>query len=62
LTERGFLLYQAALGISVTGYLFLRPWLDLETFELRISQLLSLLALLVTIVYVVVERRRYPHL
>ncbi|MBI3618727.1 prolipoprotein diacylglyceryl transferase [Candidatus Peregrinibacteria bacterium] len=62
LTERGFLLYQAALGISVTCYLFLRPWLDLETFELRISQLLSLLALLVTIVYVVVERRRYPHL
>lgn len=43
-------------------YLFVRPWLPLETFELRFSQLLSILALLAAIVYVVVHRRRHPHL
>lgn len=43
-------------------YLFARSWLPFETFELRFSQLLSILALLGAVVYVAVHRRRHPHL
>ncbi len=53
--------YEAALFTATIAYMFARPWLDFETYELRISQLLAVLALLVTVVYVVVERRRYPY-
>ncbi len=62
LTEKGFFIYELILGISSTAYIFARPWLDLETYELRFSQLLAVLTLLGTIVYVVVQRRRYPYL
>lgn len=43
-------------------YLFIRPMLPFESFELRFSQLLSILALLATVVYVTVHRKRHPHL
>lgn len=43
-------------------YLFLRPLLPLETVGLRFSQLLAILALLGTIVYVLTHRRLHPHL
>lgn len=43
-------------------YLFLRPLLPLETIGLRFSQLLAILALLGTIVYVLTHRRLHPHL
>jgi phosphatidylglycerol:prolipoprotein diacylglycerol transferase len=44
------------------AYLFIRPWLALDSFELRFSQLLCVLALLASVVYVVVHRQRHPHL
>lgn len=43
-------------------YLFVRPLLPLETVGLRFSQLLAILALLGTIVYVLTHRRLHPHL
>ena len=62
LSNRMLILCEALLGLFYGGYLFIRPWLHFATFELRFSQFLSILALLATIVYVVVHRRRYPHL
>ncbi len=53
--------YELFLLLATVGYMFARPWLDLEAFELRVSQLLAVLALLVTVVYVVVERKRHPY-
>lgn len=61
LSRRSFLLYQGALAAITVGYLFARPWLELETYEFRVSQLLAVLALLATVVYVVVERRKHPY-
>ncbi len=43
-------------------YLFVRPYVPLETVGLRFSQLLAILALLGTIVYVLAHRRLHPHL
>lgn len=53
--------YEIALLIGTVLYIIIRSWLDLEAYELRVSQLLAVLALLVTVVYVVVERRRHPY-
>lgn len=53
--------YEIVLLVATIGYMFVRPWLDVETYQLHISQLFAVLALLVTVVYVVVERRRYPY-
>lgn len=54
--------YEGLLLLFFGGYIFLRSWLDLPTFELRFSQFLSVLALLATVVYVTLHRRKYPHL
>lgn len=62
LTQRQQLLYEAAMALICGGYFILRSMLSLPTHELRFSQLLALLALFATVVYVVVHRRRYPHL
>lgn len=68
LAEKQRITPRAAIITEVVGmavcaiYLFVRPWLDFETFELRFSQLLSVLALLAAVVYVTVHRRRHPHL
>lgn len=62
LSERGFFIYELILGVLTTAYMLLRPFLDLETYELRFSQFLALLAFLGSIVYVLVQRRKYPHL
>jgi phosphatidylglycerol:prolipoprotein diacylglycerol transferase len=62
LSERSVLLYEVILLGMSAGYLFVRPLLELDTFELRFSQLLAILSLLATVVYVVVHRRTYPHL
>ncbi len=43
-------------------YLFIRPLLPLATMGLRFSQLLAILVLLGTIVYVLTHRRLHPHL
>lgn len=62
LSRRALFIYEGVLLTVVGGYALVRSQLTLETFELRFSQFLSVLALLATIVYVVVHRRRYPHL
>ncbi len=61
LTRKAFLLYQIMLAVITCGYLVARPYLDLETYEFRVSQLLAVLALLATVVYVVVQRRKHPY-
>lgn len=62
LTPRGTLFYEIFLLTLSIGYLAARPWLALETYELRFSQLLTVVALLATVVYVVFHRSKYPHL
>jgi phosphatidylglycerol:prolipoprotein diacylglycerol transferase len=62
LKPRIVIIYEAVTTVFCAAYLFIRPWLPFETFELRFSQLLAILALLGAIVYVVVHRRRHPHL
>lgn len=62
MTERQQLLYEIAMGLLFGGYFLVRPLLTLPTHELRFSQLLAVLALFASVVYVVVHRRRYPHL
>jgi phosphatidylglycerol---prolipoprotein diacylglyceryl transferase len=59
---RMVIIYEAITTTLCAGYLFIRPWLPFDTFELRFSQLLAVLALLGSIVYVAVHRRRHPHL
>jgi cytochrome c-type biogenesis protein CcmH/NrfF len=54
--------YELIMAAVFGGYILLRPWLEFASYELRLSQLLAVLALLATVVYVVVHRRRYPHL
>lgn len=55
------LIYEICLLVATTSYMLLRPHLDLNTYELRVSQLLAVIGLLITVVYVVVERRRHPY-
>ncbi len=62
LSKRGMYVYEGLLVLACVGYLLLRRTLDLEVYELRFSQLLALIGLLSTIVYVIVHRRKYPHL
>lgn len=61
LSRRTFLAYQGILVLITGTYFFARPWLELETYELRVSQLLAILSILVAIVYVVVQRKKYPY-
>lgn len=62
LSERGNLVYSSSVAVLTLLYVFLRSWIDLPQYQLRFSQVLAILALLSTIVYVVVHRRKYPHL
>lgn len=62
LRARTILISEGVLIVYAISYLTLRNWLNLSTFELRFSQFLAILVLLVTIVYVVVHRQKYPHL
>ncbi|MDD4318906.1 MAG: prolipoprotein diacylglyceryl transferase [Candidatus Peribacteraceae bacterium] len=62
LSKRVVIGYESALLLIAAGYVFLRPFLDLDTYELRFSQLLAVLSLLAAVVYVVDHRRRYPYL
>ncbi len=59
--RKTWLTYQVIVASLTLGYVLVRPWLELETHELRLSQLLAVLALLATTVYVAVERRRHPY-
>ena len=62
MTPRTVMFCEIGMTLFCAAYLLVRPTLPLETFELRFSQLLAVLALLATVVYVTVHRRRYPHL
>jgi phosphatidylglycerol---prolipoprotein diacylglyceryl transferase len=61
-TQRATMIYQGMLVTVFLAYIVVRQWLQLPTEELRFSQFLAVLALLATVVYVTVHRRRYPHL
>jgi phosphatidylglycerol:prolipoprotein diacylglycerol transferase len=62
LSERTNLIYGSVVGVLTISYVIARPWIDLPQYQLRFSQVLAILALLATVVYVVVHRRKYPHL
>ena len=62
LAPRVIVLYQSILVGVFAVFIFARQFLNLPTHELRFSQFLAVLALLATIVYVTVHRRKYPHL
>jgi len=62
LSTKGFFGYELTVLLLAGGFLLARPFLELDTYELRFSQLLAVLTLLGTVVYVVQQRRRYPHL
>ncbi len=62
LSKRTLYLYEGALFIICIAYIFLRRSWDLEVYELRFSQLLAVMGFLSTLVYVIVHRRKYPHL
>jgi len=62
LTQKALLYYETVLIIVFGGYMISRRWLSFDTFEMRFSQFLAILSLLAVVVYVVVHRRKYPHL
>jgi len=62
LSKRAMFTYEGVLFALSAGYMAIRRQLDFEFFELRFSQLLAVIAVLITIVYVIVHRRKYPHL
>jgi len=62
LSRRGLLVYEGTLIALFCGYLIARSRLGFATVELRFSQLLAVLSVLGTIVYVVAHRRRHPNL
>lgn len=62
LTKMQAIAYQSALVITVLGYMIWREYLPFARFELRFSQLLAIISLLAAVEYVLVHRRKYPHL
>ncbi len=62
LSERSNLIYSSSVAALTLVYVFLRPFIEFPQYQLRFSQVLAVLALLSTVVYVVVHRRKYPHL
>ena len=62
LTQKALIAYESLLVLVFGGYALSRQWLPFATFELRFSQFLAVLSFLATVVYVVVHRRKYPHL
>lgn len=62
LTERTNTLYGGIVAVLTVVYVLSRSWIELPQYQLRFSQVLAILALLATVVYVVVHRRKYPHL
>ncbi|OGJ56183.1 hypothetical protein A2635_04690 [Candidatus Peribacteria bacterium RIFCSPHIGHO2_01_FULL_51_9] len=62
LSKRGMMIYGGVLFLGCLLYILLRSWIPSPAIELRFSQFLALLALLITVVYVVVQRQKHPHL
>lgn len=61
-SQRVIILYELGMAVLFGMYFIVRPWIGLPTYELRFTQLLSVLALLAMTVYVLVHRKKYPHL
>lgn len=62
LSQKSLLLYEALLIAVFGGYMLARSWLPFATFEMRFSQFLAILSTLAIVVYVVLHRKKYPHL
>lgn len=62
LSERANLIYGIVVAVLTLLYVLSRSWIGLPQYQLRFSQVLAVLALLAAVVYVVVHRRKYPHL
>jgi len=62
LTQKALIIQETILIGVFGGYMLIRRMLPFATFELRFSQFLAVLSFLAVVVYVVVHRRRYPHL
>lgn len=62
ISARALSAYAGGLTVVLLGYIIARPWIHMTTVEMRSGQFAAVLALLATVVYVVVHRRRYPHL
>lgn len=55
-------IYTGTVAIVTVLFIALRQWISFGDVQLRFSQLLAILALLITVVYVIVHRRKYPYL
>lgn len=62
LSQKALVAYEALLLLVYGGYILIRSWLPFATFELRFNQFLAVLSFLAVVVYVIVHRRKYPHL
>ncbi len=62
LSERGNMIYGIAVSSLTVAYVIARRFIEFGDVQLRFTQVLAVLALLATVVYVVVHRRKYPHL
>lgn len=62
LSRRALAIWQVLLLAVFGGYMFARNYILFSTFQLRFSQFLAILAVLGIIVYVIVHRRKHPHL
>ena len=62
LSERANAIYGSGVAVLTVLYVVTRQWIAFGELQLRFSQVLAILALLATVVYVVVHRRKYPHL
>ncbi len=62
LSQKTLIIYETLLVIFFGGYAISRSFLPFATFELRFSQFLAVLSFLATVVYVIVHRRKFPHL
>lgn len=61
-SQRANTIYSVTVAVLTMAYVVARNWISFGELQLRFSQVLAILALLATIVYVVVHRRKYPHL
>ncbi len=62
LSDRANAAYGCIVAVATVTYVVGRRWIPFWDLQLRFSQVLAVLALLATVVYVVVHRRKYPHL
>lgn len=62
LSERANTIYGICVAVATIAYVATRQRIEFGDLQLRFTQAIAILALLATVVYVVVHRRKYPHL